>query len=452
MSNDAHPGESNTTSARHRQLARAPNRLLHRRRRHAGDALGGTEDFPGRLADRDERHGPLANLRAHRPELAPFGASSRDQDDRPVVGLQRRDHRPRGSSLSNRRRSARRLFPRSVSRRCGIGSNVAMASRSNAGGHPTASAASNAAMAFCTLCSPCSGISVARHDRHRSRIAGDGRIRQDRRRARTSSRDRGVQREPQLPRPHARCRRDASRAPGSADRPGCRRTSPSSDWLAQIRNLASRVLVHRMIAVEMIRRDVEQHRDARLERADRFELERRDLGDHPTAGADVAHLLDQRVADVPADVRRPARSRAADARSARSWSICLSFRSRRRSAPCRGGRRARSRRRPGRWPRRSGARPARSSGMPGESTAQLNLAEYRLDRAGRDEARANGARDVAIASRELGGRFFVGGVKRDAELAQHFDARAAAAPETDDQNRLAGRRIERCRSSHDGPS
>ena len=66
------------------------------------------------------------------------------------------------------------------------------------------------------------------------------------------------------------------------------------------------VLVHRVVAVEMVRLDVEQHGDARLERTDPFELERRDFGDDPIVGAGLHCFRDQRVTDVAADARRAA--------------------------------------------------------------------------------------------------------------------------------------------------
>src|ERR1700680_5206174 len=60
-----------------------------------------------------------------------------------------------------------------------------------------------------------------------------------------------------------------------------------------------------MIPVEMIGHDVENDGYDRLERANRFELKRRDFGDHPIAGGCDGGFGDQRVADVAADPRLP---------------------------------------------------------------------------------------------------------------------------------------------------
>ena len=52
------------------------------------------------------------------------------------------------------------------------------------------------------------------------------------------------------------------------------------------------VLVHRVIAVEVIGRDVDDARNARFERADRFELERRHFRNHPVFGLRDGGLSD----------------------------------------------------------------------------------------------------------------------------------------------------------------
>src|SRR6516165_10447846 len=56
-----------------------------------------------------------------------------------------------------------------------------------------------------------------------------------------------------------------------------------------------------MVPVEVIRREVEQYCDARLESANSFELEGRYFGHDPGVGADSLDLADQRVTDVAAD-------------------------------------------------------------------------------------------------------------------------------------------------------
>ena len=65
--------------------------------------------------------------------------------------------------------------------------------------------------------------------------------------------------------------------------------------------LRFRVFVHRVIAVEVVGCDVQQYGDTWFERANRFELERRYLGDDPVALGCAKHFLDQRVTDIAAD-------------------------------------------------------------------------------------------------------------------------------------------------------
>ncbi len=68
------------------------------------------------------------------------------------------------------------------------------------------------------------------------------------------------------------------------------------------------VLVHRMIAVEVIGREIEDRRDPRLERANRLELKGRNLGDHPIVRPGLERLGDQRVADAGPSPFRGARA------------------------------------------------------------------------------------------------------------------------------------------------
>ena len=108
MSNDAHAGESSTTS---------PGALRSRARRTASsiddartpaDAAARAEQIAGGFADRDDRLGAAANRRAEFAEPRAFRATARDEHDRPLVTVERRDASRADWSTSNRRRRGRR--------------------------------------------------------------------------------------------------------------------------------------------------------------------------------------------------------------------------------------------------------------------------------------------------------------------------------------------------------
>ena len=162
--------EQHDVAGRAPDVARALHRLFHRER------LDDRHDAIARPRESIAAASPIAisvltrpaNLRSQRVEVAALRASAGDQDDRPVVGAQRRDDRRRicrlrivhvADAVDRRRR-----FPGGATsaRTCAI------AARNASGRQPIASAANNAAIAFSTLCSPGSGISAARHDRRRA--------------------------------------------------------------------------------------------------------------------------------------------------------------------------------------------------------------------------------------------------------------------------------------------
>ena len=60
--------------------------------------------------------------------------------------------------------------------------------------------------------------------------------------------------------------------------------------------------LERAVAVEMIRLEIEQHRDAAVERADVLELERRELADDPRVVGHVADETREWAADVAGDL------------------------------------------------------------------------------------------------------------------------------------------------------
>ncbi len=157
----------------------------------AGDASGSATNFTGRFADRNQRARVLANLAPDRVKLRSLRAPARNQDDRRIVGIQRRDDRcgvsclrivdvahavnlgdrsqPVRHRLEACDRFAQRLEraaggERREQRRHGI-THVVLAGQRNL---------------------------VARYDRNRSRIAGDRRVRSQPRRAGTSSPVRGA--------------------------------------------------------------------------------------------------------------------------------------------------------------------------------------------------------------------------------------------------------------------
>ena len=161
MSNDAHAGDSSTTSPRDGQRARRADGFFHR----APHARPGTpalaaRDVVGRLADRHER---LRALRDRRAELVETRC--------PLPGRRRsaRSGVRKLRSAAIDRAGIRRLRIVDVTARrrsrppfragaASAGTRRALRAAA-AGAHPTASAASSAAMTFCTLCSPGSAIS-----------------------------------------------------------------------------------------------------------------------------------------------------------------------------------------------------------------------------------------------------------------------------------------------------
>ena len=62
--------------------------------------------------------------------------------------------------------------------------------------------------------------------------------------------------------------------------------------------------LERAVAVEVIRLEIEQHRDAAVERADVLELERRELADDPRIGGRVTDEAREWAADVAGDLGR----------------------------------------------------------------------------------------------------------------------------------------------------
>ncbi len=201
------------------------------------------------------------------------------------------------------------------------------------------------------------------------------------------------------------------------------------------------VFVHRMVTVEMIGREVQDRRDPGFERADRFELKRRHFCDHPIACGRDERLVDERVADVPADARRLARApeHRADQRRRRRLALGPRNRDHRRLPDAIGDFDFRKDRHASRLHaahERAVERDAR------RKHAGRQLAEERRDGLRLDEShlRRHEARDRRFERRA---RFFVGRVHGAAARAEHLSARDAAAPETDHEHALA--RVERSR-------
>ena len=65
------------------------------------------------------------------------------------------------------------------------------------------------------------------------------------------------------------------------------------------------ISLERAVAVEMIRRDVEDHAEVKSRLLDRLELKARQLEDNPVARCDLVEAVEDRVADVAADDHRP---------------------------------------------------------------------------------------------------------------------------------------------------
>ncbi len=61
------------------------------------------------------------------------------------------------------------------------------------------------------------------------------------------------------------------------------------------------VIVKRLVAIEMVGRDVQNHRDPRTKLDDRFQLEARHFQHDPGRGASLVHQTDGRRADIAAN-------------------------------------------------------------------------------------------------------------------------------------------------------
>ena len=197
-------------------------------------------DFAGRLADCDQRLRALADRR--RPSRrTPSPSSGRRRSGRSVrsyvrsaamteAGIRRFRVVDVAHAVDLRDRS--QPVRHGLEGRRSPGAAMAI-------GQPTASAASSAAITFCTLCSPANGISLARHDRHRARIPRHRRVHDDsvaHVHRRLIAR---VQREPELSCLLRAYRRDASRALRTRGSSRLPTNQSVIDWLAQIRYFAS---------------------------------------------------------------------------------------------------------------------------------------------------------------------------------------------------------------------
>ena len=76
--------------------------------------------------------------------------------------------------------------------------------------------------------------------------------------------------------------------------------SPAS-WFSKIRALAAPYAATSRMPIEMVRREVQHHRDPRVERVDLLELKAARLDDMQRVGGRHRHLRAQRRADVAAD-------------------------------------------------------------------------------------------------------------------------------------------------------